>query len=268
MTRIRATHMSRQSGNSGQDMERVTTIWANVRMQATEVKNYQLERSSDGLPEIPNEELVIGILHRIDMARYTSLVKDYLDNERRGITELPEHPAALCKEIKDTQGIRFRGIGGVNLNSVYLTTTDEAMREETDLEHSGRDRGCGRSSRGRGRGQGRGVVVPGIPGPRLEVKAEDKEKVERVLPAKQTQNMSQSSLPISSAGIVGRNATGLQLAQLRLCDLWMPPRMPTLSSLLSRASDQEMKTTSPIHLKIKTWYQCWCQVQIQITNQC
>ena len=133
-------------------------------MQATEtsfafrkrVEDYQLERTSVGLPEIPDEELVIGILNRLDMARYTSLVKDYLDNERRGIAELPEHPATLWKEIKDTQVIRFRGIGGVNLHSVYLTSTDEAMREEADLEHSGRGRGRGRSSRGRGRGQGRG----------------------------------------------------------------------------------------------------------------
>ena len=90
------------------------------------------------------------------MARYTSLVKDYLDNERRGIAELPEHPATLWKEIKDTQVIRFRGIGGVNLHSVYLTTTNKAMREEADLELSGRGTGRGRSSRGRGRGQGRG----------------------------------------------------------------------------------------------------------------
>lgn len=104
ITRIRATHISRQSGNPGQDMERVRTIWANMRMQANEtsfafrkrVEDYQLERTSVGLLEIPNEELVIGILNRLDMARYTSLVRDYLDNERRGIAELPEHPATQC----------------------------------------------------------------------------------------------------------------------------------------------------------------------------
>ena len=101
ITRIRATHISRQSGNPGQDMERIRTVWANMRMQANEtsfafrkrVEDYQLERTSVGLPEIPDEELVIGILNRLDMARYTSLVKDYLDNERRGIAELPEYPA-------------------------------------------------------------------------------------------------------------------------------------------------------------------------------
>ena len=50
VTRIRATHISRQSGNPGQDMERVRTVWANMRMQANEtsfafrkrVEDYQL----------------------------------------------------------------------------------------------------------------------------------------------------------------------------------------------------------------------------------
>ena len=58
-------------------------------MQATEtssalrkrVEDYQLERTSVGLPEIPDEKLVIGILNRLDVARYTSLVKDSVDNE-------------------------------------------------------------------------------------------------------------------------------------------------------------------------------------------
>ena len=42
------------------------------------------------------------------MSRYGSLVKDYLDNERRGIANLPELPSTLWKEMKDTQVIRFR----------------------------------------------------------------------------------------------------------------------------------------------------------------
>ena len=88
---IRGTHIARQSGNPRQDMERVRTIWATMRMQPHEtsiafrkrVVDYQLERASVGLEQIPDEELVIGILNRLDMSRYAGLVRDYLDNERR-----------------------------------------------------------------------------------------------------------------------------------------------------------------------------------------
>jgi hypothetical protein len=115
--RIRSTHIARQSGNPAQDMERVRTAWANMRMQSYEtsfafrkrVEDYQLERTSVGLEEIPADELIIGILNRLDMSRYHALVKDYLDNERRGIADLPELPSILWKEIKDTQVVRFRG---------------------------------------------------------------------------------------------------------------------------------------------------------------
>ena len=101
--RIRATHIARQSGNPAQDMERVRTNWATMRMLPHEtsfafrkrVEDYQLERTSVGLPAIPDDELIIGILNRLDMSRYASLVKDYLDNERRGIAELPELPSTL-----------------------------------------------------------------------------------------------------------------------------------------------------------------------------
>ena len=71
------------------------------------VEDHQLERSSVGLPVIPEDELVIGILNRLDMSRYATLTKDYFDNERRGIAELPEASSTLWKEIKDTQVIRF-----------------------------------------------------------------------------------------------------------------------------------------------------------------
>ena len=106
--RIRATHIARQSGNPAQDMERVRTNWATMRMYPQEtsfafrkrVEDYQLERTSVGLEEIPAEELVIGVLNRLDMSRYASLVRDYLDNERRGIAALPELPSTLWKEIK------------------------------------------------------------------------------------------------------------------------------------------------------------------------
>ena len=159
--RIRATHIAHQSGNPGQDMERVRSVWATMRMQPHEtsfafrkrVEDYQLERTSVGLPEIPEDELVIGILNRLDMSRFASLVKDYLDNERRGIAALPELPSTLWKEVKDTQVIRFRGTGHVNLQSMYLTRADE-------IEDEGRGRGRGRGGRGgragRGRGRGRG----------------------------------------------------------------------------------------------------------------
>jgi hypothetical protein len=157
--RIRATHIARQSGNPAQDMERVRTIWATMRMYPHEtsfafrrrVEDYQLERASVGLPEIPAEELIIGILNRLDMSRYASLVKDYLDNQRRGIADLPELPSTLWKEIKDTQIVRFRGTGPSNLQAIYLSSVDYP-----DDKGRGRGRG-GRGGRGRGgRGQGRG----------------------------------------------------------------------------------------------------------------
>ena len=157
--RIRATHIARQSGNPAQDMERVRTRWATMQMYPQEtsfafrkrVEDYQEERTAVGLPEIPAEELVIGILNRLDMSRYGSLVKDYLDNERRGIADLPELTSTLWKEIKDTQVVRFRGSGPSNLQAMYLARVD-------DPEEKGRGRGGrgGRGSRnGRG-GRGRG----------------------------------------------------------------------------------------------------------------
>jgi hypothetical protein len=88
--RIRATHIARQTGNPGQDRERVQMAWANIRMQPHEtsfairkrVDDHQLERTSVGLPVIPEDELVVGILNRLDMSRYATLAKDYFDNER------------------------------------------------------------------------------------------------------------------------------------------------------------------------------------------
>jgi Zinc knuckle len=162
--RIRATHIARQSGNPAQDMERVRTNWATMRMYPQEtsfafrkrVEDYQLERTSVGLEEIPAEELVIGVLNQLDMSRYASLVRDYLDNERRGIAALPELPSTLWKEIKDTQVVRFRGAGPAHLQAVYLWRVD-------DPENKGRGRGRGgRGGRGRGGrgGRGRGPYAP------------------------------------------------------------------------------------------------------------
>ena len=165
ITRIRATHIARQSGNPGQDKERVNQLWSNLRMQSHEtsfafrkrVEDHQLERSSVGLPVIPEEELVIGILNRLDMSRYASLTKDYFDNERRGIAELPDASSTLWKEIKDTQIIRFRGSAGGGFESVYLSRADELNVDGG----RGRGRGGGRSGRGRGRGgRGRGRGAP------------------------------------------------------------------------------------------------------------
>lgn len=104
--RIRATRIARQSGNPAQDIERVRTNWANMRMFPNEtsftfrkkVEDYQLKRTAVGLLEIPDDELVIGILNRLDMSRYALLVRDYLDNERRGIANLPELPSTLWTE--------------------------------------------------------------------------------------------------------------------------------------------------------------------------
>lgn len=168
--RIRSTHVARQSGNPRQDMERVRNLWSSrsMHMQPHEssfaFRDYQLERVAVGLPEILEEELVIGILNRLDMSRYHSLVKDYLDNERRGISELPELSSTLWKEIKDTQIIRFRGTAPTNLHGVYLSRADETL--DTGRGHGrGRGRYQGRGGKGRsssGRGRGRGPSDPPI----------------------------------------------------------------------------------------------------------
>jgi hypothetical protein len=80
INRIRATHIARQSGNPAQDKERVRNIWVTMRQQVPEtsfafrkrIEDYQLQRASVGLEVIPEEELVIGILNRLDMSRYDS----------------------------------------------------------------------------------------------------------------------------------------------------------------------------------------------------
>ena len=166
IVRIRVTHIARQSGNPGQDKERVNQLWSTLRMQPHEtsfafrkrVEDHQLERSAVGLPVIPEDELVIGILNRLDMARYASLTKDYFDHERRGIAELPEASSTLWKEIKDTQIIRFRANAGNGLESVYLSRADELNIDGGRGRGRGGRSGRGRSGRGRGgRGRGRGA---------------------------------------------------------------------------------------------------------------
>jgi hypothetical protein len=175
--RIRATHIARQSGNPSQDMERVRSNWGNLRMFSHEtsftfrkrIENYQLERTSVGLPEIPDNELVIGILNRLDMNRYATLVRDYLDNERRGIAELPELPSTLWKEIKDTQVIRFRGTPNPHLHGVYLSRADDVPEKGPGRGRGGR----GRGGRGRGRGRGRTSYDPPPSSPSEPIKPAD-----------------------------------------------------------------------------------------------
>jgi hypothetical protein len=149
LQRIRSTHIARQSGNPEQDKERIRAVWANLRMYhnetsfafRTRVENYQLERVAVGLAELPTNELVIGVLNRLDMTRYGELVQDYMSNERRNIKALPDNIAVLWKDIKETQVIRFRGLAHPpRMESVYLATA---------VELSARDRSS-RSGRGRG----------------------------------------------------------------------------------------------------------------------
>ena len=161
--RIRATHIARQSGNPGQDRERVQTAWASLRMYQHEtsfafrkrVEDHQLERLAVGLPVIPEDELVVGILNRLDMSRYAQLARDYFDNERRGIADLPAASSTLWREVKDAQIIRFRGTGGGNLESVYLSRTDEKSEGGKQARGGGRGGRNGRGGRGNRDGRGR-----------------------------------------------------------------------------------------------------------------
>jgi Reverse transcriptase (RNA-dependent DNA polymerase) len=171
ITRIRATHIAVQSGNTLQDQERVRSKWFQMKMRhdqssfdfRRQVEEYQLERQSVGLEILPETELVIGILNRLDQTRYSSLVRDYLDNERRGIAELPTASTTLWKEIKDSQIIRFRSAVGAH-ETVYLAKTEQLnnhaylTRADDENPRSGHrgGRGGGRNNNRSGRGRGRG----------------------------------------------------------------------------------------------------------------
>ena len=102
-----------------------------------------------GLPVIPEEDLVIGILSRLDMSRYSSLVTNYLDNKRRGIADLPILSSTLWKEVKEAQVVRFRGVKGSDMERIYLSRFDDIKID------GGRGRGRGGRPRGGGRGRGR-----------------------------------------------------------------------------------------------------------------
>ena len=90
----------------------------------------------------------MGILNLLDMSIYAGLVKDYLDNKRRGIADLPELSSTLWREVKDAQVIRFRGGKGSDLESIYLPRADDIKIDGG----RGRGRACWTGRGGRGRG--------------------------------------------------------------------------------------------------------------------
>ena len=107
--RIRSTHIARQSGNPGQDKERVQQLWFQLRMFSYESsfsfrkRVFPSERASVGLPVIPEDELVIGIINRPDMSSYASLAKDYFDT-KEGVSQnfrwLVPHSGRKLKILK------------------------------------------------------------------------------------------------------------------------------------------------------------------------
>ena len=148
--RIRATHVAVSTGNALQDQERVRAKWYSMHMGQQEsiygfrkrVDEYQLERESVGLATIPETELVIGILNRLDEQRFSPLVETYLANKRRGIAALPEEAPTLWKELKDSQATRYNNTF-IHSDSVYLSRSEDRPYQSK-----------GRGGRGRGRGRG------------------------------------------------------------------------------------------------------------------
>ena len=91
------------------------------------VEEYQLERESVGLEVIPESELVIGVLNRLDNARFSALVSTSLANERRGIADLPDTTATLWKELRDSQVVRYNSVYTPSSESVFLTRSEERV---------------------------------------------------------------------------------------------------------------------------------------------
>ena len=157
--RIRSTHIARQTGNPLQDQERVRAKWGHMKMEHSEtsgmfrkrVEDHQVERESVGLPIIPEEELVIGIINRLDMHRYGTIVQDYLSAARRGYADLPQISSILWKELKDAQILRQRSAPPPSMESIYLSSVEEPT---TGRGNGGRGGRGGRSDRGGGRGGG------------------------------------------------------------------------------------------------------------------
>ena len=77
-----------------------------------------------GLQELTDDELIIGIINRLDMHRYGELVRNYLSNEARDIKPLPTTLSKLWTDIKQTNVVRFKGQTiPARLESVFVTTT-------------------------------------------------------------------------------------------------------------------------------------------------
>ena len=163
ITRIRATHIAVQSGNILQDQERVRAKWFNMRMTSDqssfgfrkEVEEYQLERVAVGLAILPDSELIIGILNRVDQARYGHIRRTLLENQRLNIGTFPTDPNTIWKEIKDSQAVRFNTSFPTYNENVFLSRT-----EEFESNHQQEKSKNGRGGYGRGRasqsGRGRG----------------------------------------------------------------------------------------------------------------
>ena len=83
------------------------------------------------------------------MSRYSALVTNYLDNERRGICPLPNTLPKLWKELKDAQIVRFRGAAHPStLESVFVSAVDQPTspaQSHRNTNNAGRGRGRGRT---------------------------------------------------------------------------------------------------------------------------
>ena len=66
-----------------------------------------MERVAVGLEPIPEGELVIGILHRIDQARYGHVRLKFLENQRLKVSIFSDRAEVIWKEIKDTQAVAY-----------------------------------------------------------------------------------------------------------------------------------------------------------------
>ena len=146
ISRIRSTHIAQTSGNPAQDKERTRRIWADMFMNSSEssfafrtrIENHQLERQAVGLAKLPDDELIIGIIDRLDMYRYGELVRNYLSNEARAIAPIPTELSKLWTDIKQTNVVRFRGQSiPTKLESVFVTSTD-SDRGRSDRRHGNR----------------------------------------------------------------------------------------------------------------------------------
>lgn len=146
ITGTRSTHIAQQSGNPAQDKERTRKLWSDMFMYPSEssfsfrtrIEHHQLERAAVGLQEVPDEELIIGIINRLDMYRYGELVRNYLSNEARDIQPLPTTLSKLWTDIKQTNVVRFKGQSiPAKLESVFLTS-DGSNRGQEMMKGRGR----------------------------------------------------------------------------------------------------------------------------------